>query len=256
MNAVNIAIYATLTSLVEDLVTASEAFHGVRSFHGVRAIAALKKALGKYFSFLRDQLLEHLSALPEDNPVAINHVLNQTIEDASSILNAILTLHLQTIYLQGYQSVKESIQEAIESRRTPENAATYARKVNALVADLNATSRSRLAEIIARGIERHKGIYGVMKQIRLEFPDFSLARREAIARTEMGNGWNAGILDRLVERGIKRKRIRLGLHPCPTICIPNYKQGSIPIGAPFASGHQAPAFHPNCDCTIVGVKVA
>lgn len=47
------------------------------------------------------------------------------------------------------------------------------------------------------------------------------------------------------------KRTRLSpLHHLTDICDRNAAQGWIPERQPFASGHQAPLFHPQCKCSL------
>lgn len=84
---------------------------------------------------------------------------------------------------------------------------------------------------------------------------FGKARAGVIAKTELNNAFAAGNMAGYQASGVvKGKRWVLGdLHGQMDPCDENARDGVIPIGEPFSSGHMQPTAHPGCVCTLLPV---
>ena len=78
---------------------------------------------------------------------------------------------------------------------------------------------------------------------------FSKDRAMLIARTEVVNAAEQGVLISWRESGVVvGKRVLLAADPC-AICVANADEGAIPLDQPYKSGAMAPVFHPRCECS-------
>lgn len=112
-----------------------------------------------------------------------------------------------------------------------------------------------LREIIAEGIESQLGVQGTVKRIREEFGSMSTSRARSIATTEMNDAMSEAALDKIVSVGLDGKRWIRSTGACP-LCDGNAKQGIIPVGQAFQSGHQRPPGHPGkCRCAVAGARL-
>lgn len=86
-----------------------------------------------------------------------------------------------------------------------------------------------------------------------EMSDFTEARADSIADTELANVQSAAAMDGWKESGVvSKKRWLLAQNPC-AICGENAAAGEIPLTRAFPSGHQQPTAHPGCHCDMAAV---
>lgn len=130
-------------------------------------------------------------------------------------------------------------------------------------ADVDATTKKRLHDVLVRGYEERWSRAKLTKTIKGMFDGFAKrtpysfigSRAEAIAVTELGQSYSHGALEAAFraerENGIiLEKGWALAATPCP-ICAPNGSQGFIPLDKPFSSGHMRPLAHPVCRCSLL-----
>jgi SPP1 gp7 family putative phage head morphogenesis protein len=130
-----------------------------------------------------------------------------------------------------------------------QQAIEYARQHCAqLVTKMDDESKTRIAQVIADGIENKIGIDGLERDLRATFMDMSGTRAEMIARTETCDALEQAFMDRAEELGIDGKEWVV-LSPCP-ICEENAAAGPIGIDETFPSGDIRPPAHPNCRCAL------
>ena len=128
-----------------------------------------------------------------------------------------------------------------------------AEKSSALVTGIDATTRERLASVVATGIENQLGIPGTARLIRAEVDDMSVKRSLMIAATEVNDAFTFAALTKMSAQGIEYKRLILSPGACP-ICEENADEGPIPVDDDFASGDDGPPFHPLCRCAVTGAR--
>jgi len=120
-----------------------------------------------------------------------------------------------------------------------------------LVTEMDATTKDRLARVIADGIQNKRGVPGLSREIRSTFSDMTRYRSQLIARTETANALSQTSLDNMKAMGIDGKQwVTAGDSDVSEECEGNEAQGIIPRGDVFSGGVAAPPQHPNCRCTI------
>ncbi len=125
-----------------------------------------------------------------------------------------------------------------------------------LVTEMDATTKERLARVIADGIENKRGIPGLSREIRSTFADMSRFRSQLIARTETAGALSQTSLDNMKDMGIDGKQwITAGDSDVSEECEANEAQGVIPRGETFTSGVDAPPQHPNCRCAVAPARL-
>ena len=123
-----------------------------------------------------------------------------------------------------------------------------------LVTGLNATSKEQLRNLIAAGIEEGKSYGQIATDIRNLFADWSKARAELVAVTEVGMGYetgNAQAAAQLQAAGLEMEHawLTVGDDRVDPDCRANEDAGWIPLDAEFPSGDLHPLAHPRCRCT-------
>lgn len=241
--------------IIEGLHFVDESFRrpGLYSVKGKVALGQMRGGLRRYFSAVKASLIKGMDLQVLDAPVAADVIAN-VIDAHSPVLQAVLVLNLQYAYIAGY-GMAVVLQEAASTVR---HAVTYAtQRAGELITGLNRVTREQIAGIVAGAIERNKGAVSstasVIRALQREFSELGDVRIERIARTEINDALSEGMMRRTAELGRPGKKILLAKNPCP-ICIANAQQGVIPFDQAFLSGQQRPTFHPNCDCTVVGVR--
>lgn len=133
-------------------------------------------------------------------------------------------------------------------------ATQYARERGAALlrvdGDLNlaASTRRRVGEIIAEGIEQGQSLGKIGRQLREDFA-FSRKRAETIARTETGDAWGWGSIEAGKAQGHDEKRwVTQGVEGVCDLCLANEAAGWIAIADAFPSGHMQVTGHPGCRC--------
>ncbi len=120
-----------------------------------------------------------------------------------------------------------------------------------LVTEMDATTKERLARVIADGIQNKRGIPSLSREIRSTFADMTRFRSQLIARTETANALSNASLDNMKGMGIDGKQwVTVGDSDVSEECEANEAQGVIPKGETFSGGTDAPPQHPNCRCSL------
>ncbi|MCJ7829161.1 MAG: phage head morphogenesis protein [Dehalococcoidia bacterium] len=126
-----------------------------------------------------------------------------------------------------------------------------------LVTKMDDETKSRLAQVIADGIENKRGIPGLARDIRNEFENMTKFRSQMIARTETRNALWKGSRERMDAMGVDGKQWYLGSGGsqgnCDE-CIANADVGIIPIDEEFPNPEDG--IHPNCTCAIAPARLA
>lgn len=135
----------------------------------------------------------------------------------------------------------------------------------AAVAAIDETTRSRISEIITKGMEEGYSYQKVARQIIEEYDSFGVAvkgprhirsRAELIAVNEAAEAYEAGnriVVDEISAVGLEMEKSwsTVGDERVSDGCRSNGQTGWIPVDQPFPSGHQhAPRF-PGCRCAIL-----
>ncbi len=224
----------------------------------------LERAMAKYFRDLAD-------AFPYSK---LNSIYNRNVKeslgsDVRGILDPLLAAfddqieaevagQLAEIYVSGQAEMitwgKTNAGVPIAFEGPPiSQAVDYASKRGAqLVTQMDATTKERLARVIADGIQNKRGIPGLAREIRSTFADMTRFRSNLIARTETADALSQASLDNMKAMEIDGKEwVTVGdADVDEDICAANEDQGVIPVGQAFQSGHSAPPGHPDCRCAI------
>lgn len=117
---------------------------------------------------------------------------------------------------------------------------------------ISQTTRDNLNSIMAKATEEGWSVAGLEEAIT-ESSDFSEARAERIARTELSYAHNAACLESWNQSGVVtgKQWILADTHPQEDDCNLNAAAGVIGLNESFPSGDDAPPLHPNCLCTVV-----
>ena len=119
------------------------------------------------------------------------------------------------------------------------------------IVGIDETTRQRIANIVANGLENRDGIDRIQGDI-FEFindDQLTLARARAIARTETADALGAGAESAARDVGAKEKGwITSGSIEPPEPCLDNERVGRIPINDKFPSGDSRSPQHTNCVC--------
>jgi len=227
----------------------------------------LEQNLAKYFDNLG-------KAFPysELDKIYNRYVINEALgADSDKVLDPLLVAfkrkfgaeiagQLAEIYISGqaemisYGKTKLGIPIAYEGPPI-EDAIKWADKYGAkLVTQMDEETKRRLADVISNGIKNKRGIPGLSRDIKKSFSDMSRFRSQMIARTETANALSQASLDNMKDMGIDGKEVVTGGNPCE-ICQGNAAEGVIPVGQAFSSGHDRPAFHPNCECALAPARL-
>ena len=127
-----------------------------------------------------------------------------------------------------------------------------------LLALIDASTRKRMADIIAKGLKNGLGPRAIMDEIRT-YLNGELAgaeRARQIAETEALNALHYGAFTASHAAGATHK-YWVTAHDVRVCCdyLANEAQGLIPIRDPFRSGHMCPLAHPLCRCCVNHLKV-
>jgi hypothetical protein len=119
--------------------------------------------------------------------------------------------------------------------------------------ELTASTGEKIAQIVSDGIKSKRGIPGISRDIRREFPEISKAKADNIAQTETCGALENAFMDRAKDLGITGKEWVV-TSPCE-ICQSNAAVGAIPVDQPFPSGHMHPPAHDGCRCALAPVML-
>lgn len=222
---------------------------------------SLERDVASYFGAQRRMVLR---AFATTRPLFEEAVRRRDVEQiaeevnrrTSGLLRTILGRALARALLQGLRDGVIYLEaEPSFDLAHPAAAAWLSEHGAERVSSIGETTRERLGDI-AEEATREGWSYGrTASEIRREFDEFSRARAELIAVTEVGEAYEEGTLEvgRELERlGLTMEKNALDVgdeRECP-VCHGNAAQGWIPIAQPFLSGHQRPLFHPGCRCAL------
>lgn len=126
-----------------------------------------------------------------------------------------------------------------------------------LAADIDATSRDRIANAVADTFAGGGTLNDAIGAIQDAFSAMKEDRAAKIAHTELNDTYNAAMLSSAKETGDELlKTWDLDGDGCPEICEPNAAVGPIPLDEDFPSGDDAPTAHPWCDCSLGFVRAS
>jgi SPP1 gp7 family putative phage head morphogenesis protein len=126
--------------------------------------------------------------------------------------------------------------------------------------DLDATTADRLESLLVDGLENGKSYDQIAKAIRDEFKDFTGARADLIATTEIGEAYSAATLEaaqELEDKGIDLEKswLTVGDDRVDEDCAANEDAGWIDLDDEFPSGDDRPLSHPGCRCSLLVQRV-
>lgn len=104
------------------------------------------------------------------------------------------------------------------------------------------------------GIKNKRGIPGLARDIRKEFPDISKIQSELIARTETAYSLEAAFIERSKAMGIEYKEWVCVPDSCD-ICRTNAAVGVIPMNQRFPGGVMHPPQHDGCRCALAPARL-
>lgn len=115
-------------------------------------------------------------------------------------------------------------------------------------------TREGLRDTIATAVEEGWSAQDLADEI-VDSYEFSAARAQTIARTELAFAHTEGNMAGWKESGVveKKQSILGSEHDMDDVCDDNASAGAIPIDEPFPSGHMLPPYHPNCVCDVIPV---
>ena len=125
--------------------------------------------------------------------------------------------------------------------------------------ELTLSAGERIAQIVSDGIKHKKGIPGISRDIRGEFPDVNKATADNIAQTETATALSVASFERAKGMGVTGKEWICGsegaVPPVCDICRGNAAVGAVPVDQPFPSGHMHPPAHDRCRCALAPVML-
>ncbi len=135
-------------------------------------------------------------------------------------------------------------------------AAEYLRNhsLDTVTEGLDKTTLDRLRNSLADAYREGADFDGLVEVVKQEFADYSDARAETIAQTEMNAAYNAARKQLGIDMGWNEKAWDPDGTACVEICVPNVLTGWIPMDQDFDSGDDYPPGHPNCDCSL-GIRI-
>jgi len=125
--------------------------------------------------------------------------------------------------------------------------------------ELTASTGEKIAQIVSDGIKSKRGILGISRDIREEFPDINKATADNIAQTETATALSMASLERMKGMGVTGKEWLCGpegaVPPVCDMCRANAAVGAIPVDQSFPSGHMRPLAHDGCRCALAPVML-
>jgi hypothetical protein len=118
-----------------------------------------------------------------------------------------------------------------------------------LTGDMETTTTQRLRDAIADAVRSGGTADDIVAAIETTMDDFSTARAEMVAQTEVATAYNFGRHQLAESAGLNEKRWATESgNPC-AVCLGNEGEDWIPMGQAFSSGDQFPTSHPRCMCS-------
>ena len=228
----------------------------VRAKKAVAAIA-IKNLIEAKREVIRDLHLQTARFVKADTPEQISLTVELTgLDDLSTEIEPILReiaddagrVALASLGVGGDDITNQVFQRAVDYAES---------RAAELVTEITDSTRDRLRQIIADGLEDNLGRDAIIDLIEQDQSGlFDKYRAELIADYEIGSANGVGALEGLEqaqEAGVELlKEWYPDAEACP-ICQGNADVGPIPIDEQFPSGDDAPLAHPNCECSLLGV---
>jgi len=184
----------------------------------------------------------------------IDKIVNPVLATFSGPLAAELEKALVSIYISGTAQMTEWAGVAFEGPPMAEAVKFARERGSTLVKQINETTRERLRNTIADGINNKRGVPGIARDIRKTFDGMTKYRSELIARTETANGLGEAFIARGKELGVTGKEwLTVGDDRVSIECQENEMAGVIPFDSAFPSGVMTVPQHPACRCAVAPV---
>ncbi len=213
----------------------------------------VKESIPKWIQLLPRSYIDILESLGSDTRAILDPLLGAFDEQ----IEAELSGQLAEIYVSGqaemitWGKTQAGIPIAFEGPPISQAVDWAAKRGAELVTGMDATTKERLARVIADGIQNKRGIPSLSREIRSTFADMTRFRSQLIARTETANALSTASIDNMKAMGIDGKQwVTAGDSDVSEECEANEAQGVIPRGEAFTSGPMAPPQHPNCRCAL------
>lgn len=118
---------------------------------------------------------------------------------------------------------------------------------------LPSTSANRLAQIVSDGIKNKRGVPGLARDIRKEFPNMTIERARLIPHNETAYSLEAAFIERSKAMGIEYKEWVCLPDSCD-ICRANAAIGAIPMNQMFPGSVMHPPQHDGCRCALAPAR--
>lgn len=236
----------------------------LRSFKGRQEYQDLQDELRSAILQQAKAAVQIVNSLPDDlqpiNEAQLAQRLERELPSIATLIDKTELAHTLTLaFTHGVKSLYRRIGIRVKAADPIDFQLTnphYLAQLNSQASyllnrsQLDGTTVSRLASMIAAGKADAMTNQEVADQISSEFPDIADYRAQMITRTEVARAMNAGDLAGMVENGVPTKAwVAAGNNPC-IICLNDESDGYIPVDSMFESGDEAPPAHPNCECYL------
>lgn len=215
--------------------------------------AIVKAALDKAKKQTIDEIRSALNKADEKHPKKIGKKISEqlslfSLQDIASDIQD----DLSDIAAEGGElwlaQVKVPNKEELFDK-VNDRAVIYARDRGVeLVSGVDDATRDEMARLIAKGLEDNIGMDAIADNIANGYA-FSAERSELIARTEIGNANQNGVLSGMKEArdaGVKLGKFWIPDDQACDDCLANADDGVIGLDEDFSSGDDAPLAHPRC----------
>ena len=139
-------------------------------------------------------------------------ILDPLLASFDDMIEVELSGQLSEIYVSGqaemitWGKTQAGVPIAYEGPPISQAVDWAAKRGAQLVTEMDATTKERLARVIADGIQNKRGIPGLSREIRNTFSDMSRYRSQLIARTETAGALSQTSLDNMQGMGIDGKQ--------------------------------------------------
>lgn len=189
---------------------------------------------------------------------ATNEVVNFLIDDqeyggwAAVVYNATQE-GLQRIFEKSGQTTLANLQLQTDFSMSNDRAINWLKDHALEDSDsYSGTMKDGIISAVQQGVEQGGTNENIADSINQYFDDTSDYSAMRIARTETINAYGAGTLEGYKQSGVVSGKYWIAdANACP-ICEGNVDDGVIGLDEDFSSGDDAPAAHPNCECSLGG----
>lgn len=173
---------------------------------------------------------------------------------------------LADAYTSGFNDGERELKEDLEPSFVTRE---MRRRAGDRITGIDATTREQIRALLETAIAENWSYTKIAASIRRMFADFGRAvpqrhirdRAELIAVTEAGQAFMDGQSEQARQREargivIEKSWLTVGDDRVSEGCIENQRQGWIPFGQAFRSGHTSPLRFPGCRCAMQTRKKA